>query len=269
MAAYERFVDAPRALAPKEWRELKLAKKVQVSPDSYKLTFAFPDENAVSGLETASCVVVRAAVGGGKPIVRPYTPVSLHTSHGGLELLVKRYDGGKVSKHLCDMAVGDSVEFKGPINKLKYKAGDAQRITMVAGGTGITPMWQMLLHMALNPLDKTKVNLVFCNVTKDDILMRKELEDLKARRPHMILDIHYVLDKPPPGWTGGKGYLTKEELAGKLPAPEEGNMVLVCGPDAMVAAVAGPKAKDKSQGDVGGILGELGWAQGKGRVYKF
>lgn len=273
MSEYERFVDAERALSPEEWRPFALKSKEQLTHDSYRLTFAFPNEEAVSGLTTASCLVARAP--DGKPgrdgkqryAIRPYTPTSTHTKYGELELVVKTYKDGKVSKYLCDMSVGNTIDLKGPIQKYKYKSGTKDHITMIAGGTGITPMWQMMEHMVKNPVDKTVVNLVYCNKTVDDILMREEIDALQARRPHMIIDVHYVLDKAPEGWEGGEGYLTKDMLSAKLPAPGDNHLVMVCGPPPMVASVAGPKGPKGSQGEFGGILKELGWDVSN--VYKF
>jgi cytochrome-b5 reductase len=41
----------------------------------------------------------------GKPIVRPYTPVSPPDAPGELALLIKRYDQGKMSKHIFSLKV--------------------------------------------------------------------------------------------------------------------------------------------------------------------
>lgn len=37
--------------------------------------------------------------------------------------------------------------------------------------------------------------------------------------------IYYVLDKPPAGWTGGSGYVTKEMLQKEMYKPDEDTMV--------------------------------------------
>jgi cytochrome-b5 reductase len=51
-----------------------------------------------------------------------------------------------------------------------------------------------------------------------------------------------------------------------MPKPDEG-MVMVCGPPGMVSALSGPKAKDYTQGEVGGLLKKLGYTAKD--VYKF
>lgn len=44
---------------------------------------------------------------------------------------------------------------------------------MLAGGTGITPMFQVLNAILKNPKDHTCVTLLYGNLTQEDILLRK------------------------------------------------------------------------------------------------
>lgn len=48
---------------------------------------------------------------------------------------------------LWELKPGESIEMKGPFPKLAYKANDYDAIGMIAGGTGITPMYQVLLEI--------------------------------------------------------------------------------------------------------------------------
>lgn len=48
---------------------------------------------------------------------------------------------------------------------------------------------QLLKH----PEDKTKITLVFANVSESDILLKNELDDLAKK--HDRFTVHYVLDK--------------------------------------------------------------------------
>ena len=50
---------------------------------------------------------------------------------------------------------------------------------MIAGGTGITPMYQALELLANTPGDDTEVTLLYGNASTEDILMQKELERLE------------------------------------------------------------------------------------------
>ena len=47
---------------------------------------------------------------------------------------------------------------------------------MIAGGSGITPMYQVAQAILRDPHDITKVFLIYANVSEDDILLRKEFD---------------------------------------------------------------------------------------------
>jgi cytochrome-b5 reductase len=100
---------------------------------------------------------------------------------------------------------------------------------MIAGGTGISPMIQVIRAALKNPSDRTTITLIYANVNQEDILLKDDLEEL--------MDIHeqrfkvfYVLNNPPSGWKGGVGFVTKEIIKEHLPNPGETNSkLLICG----------------------------------------
>ena len=104
--------------------------------------------------------------------------------------------------------------------------------------------------------DKTKVTLIFANQTEDDILLREELESYAKSYPNRF-KVVYALDRPPRKWDGHTGFVSKELVEKNLPGPDTpDSIIFVCGPDPMLASVAGAKAPDKSQGELGGVLKE-------------
>lgn len=109
---------------------------------------------------------------------------------------------------------------------------------MIAGGTGITPMLQIIRAIARDPEDKTTVSLLYANVTEGDILLRKELDEAVIASEGR-LEVYHVLNKPPAGWTQGEGFVSKdliaEKLAKALDADE--NKLLMCGPPPMLTAM--------------------------------
>ena len=42
--------------------------------------------------------------------------------------------------------------------------------------------------------------------------------------------VYYVLNKPPPGWTGAEGFITADLIKKHFPPPGEGIKILKCGP---------------------------------------
>lgn len=172
-----------------------------------------------------------------------------------------------MSEHMHSMAIDQRLSFKGPIVKYPWEANKHNHICLIAGGTGITPMYQLAREIFKNPEDKTKVTLVFGNVSEEDILLKKELQDLENTYPQRFRAF-YVLDNPPAEWTGGKGFISKELLKTVLPEPKEENIKLfVCGPPPMYKAISGGKISPKDQGELTGILKELGY--NKDQVFKF
>ena len=98
------------------------------------------------------------------------------------------------------------------------------------------------------------------------IRAQSKLDSLAKQHPSRF-KVHYVVSKPGSGFSGTAGFVTKDLLKAKLPPPAPTSLVLICGPPGMMTAVSGNKAPDYSQGEVAGILKELGYT--KEIVFKF
>ncbi|ORX77944.1 ferredoxin reductase-like protein [Basidiobolus meristosporus CBS 931.73] len=256
-----------KALDPKQFIDFKLKEVVEINYNTKRFRFELP-KDTVLGMSVASCIMTQApkSKGSEEMVVRPYTPTSDEDAPGYFDLVIKRYNGGPMSEHIHSLKPGDTLAVKGPFAKYPYKANTLKHVGMIAGGTGITPMLQVLRKIFKNPEDHTKVTLIFANVTEEDILLRKELDELGQKHKGQ-LDIHYTLDKPPKNWTQETGRVDKEKIQKYMPKPAKDTMVFICGPDQMLAGISGTKNPDKSQGKVGGILKELGYSEDN--VYKF
>ena len=82
---------------------------------------------------------------------------------------------------------------------------------MIAGGTGITPMLQIIKAIIRGRprnggKDITEVDLIFANVNQDDILLKEDLDTLA--KEDLGFRVHYVLNNPPEKWDGGVGFVT-------------------------------------------------------------
>ncbi|KAF3781616.1 NADH-cytochrome b5 reductase-like protein [Nymphaea thermarum] len=237
------------ALNPEKWIKFELQEKVSVNHNTY--LFRAPIGNDAEGSV--------------KYVIRPYTPISDPDAKGYFDLLVKVYPEGKMSKHLASLEPGDSVEVKGPIEKLRYSPNMKRHIGMIAGGTGITPMLQIIEAILKDPADNTQVSLIYANISPDDILLKRKLDVLSASHPNF--KVFYTVDNPSKNWRGGTGYISKEMILKGLPCPSDDTLIFVCGPPGMMKHISGDKAKDRSQGELSGLLTELGYTQEM--VYKF
>lgn len=54
---------------------------------------------------------------------------------------------------------------------------------MIAGGTGITPMYQVAHAILKDPRDRTDISLIFGNISEEDILIPEELDALAKAHP--------------------------------------------------------------------------------------
>lgn len=126
---------------------------------------------------------------------------------------------------------------------------------MIAGGTGITPMLQIIRAVIRGRAagDKTEVDLIFANVNPEDILLKEDLDGLAAQDSGFR--VHYVLNNPPEKWDGGVGFVTPEMITVSLftsgtavminanilqkwlPKPAEDVKLLLCGPPPMISAM--------------------------------
>jgi len=253
-------------LNPRESQQLELSEKIVVNHDTRIFRFKLPSPSMTLGLPTGMHMTLKAKVDG-KPVLRAYTPITDDSTLGHVDLLVKVYfkgvhpsfpDGGKMSQHLDSMKIGESIDVKGPIGEFVYK-GQGQclvngkprfvtEISMIAGGTGITPCYQVLAAILRDPQDKTMVRLLFANRTPDDILARDVLEELAAKHPDRFM-LSLTVDKVPSEdenvspsdeknskseWKGHVGFITPVMTKATLfPACEE-TVCLMCGPPAML-----------------------------------
>lgn len=259
-------------LDPNNFVDFKLKKIIPYNHNTSTFVFELPN-NEASLLPVTSCLVVKSSDSAalvdakGNPIIRPYTPISQPDEKGILSLLVKNYENGNASKHIHSLKEGDTLAVKGPIPKWPYKHNEFDEVALIGGGSGITPLYQVISHALPDPANRTKFTLVYSNVTEADILLRPEIDALQKKYPNK-LEVVYALDKPPAGWTGPTGFISKDLLK-KFVAPASLNekvKVFICGPPGQVAALAGKKDGFK-QGELSGALKELGYTEDQ--VFKF
>ena len=181
--------------------------------------FNLPTTNSILGLPIGQHISVAATLeqpdGQHKEIVRSYTPISSDENHGYFDLLIKSYPTGNISKHMALMKVGQALKVKGPKGAMVYTANLVKRFGMIAGGTGITPMLQIIRAIIRGRpqnggTDTTEVDLIFANVNKEDILLKEDLDSLAE--DDKGFRVHYVLNNPPEKWEGGVGFVTSDMI---------------------------------------------------------
>jgi len=185
-------------------------------------------------------------------IQRSYTPTSSDDDLGYVDFVIKIYkggvierfpDGGKMSQYFGNLQVGDSINLAGPFGLVEYKTKGkftwkgksfpCKQVGMIAGGTGITPMLQVINAILKDKEDETKISLLYANQTEEDILVRQNLEQLAEQHPDRF-KIWYTLDRPNEGWAYSQGFINKDMIAAHLPPPGDDTVILMCGPPPMI-----------------------------------
>jgi len=224
-------------LNPENFKKFKLVEKKQISHNVAKFKFALPTPTSVLGLPIGQHISCRGQDATGEEVMKPYTPTTLDSDLGYFELVIKMYPQGRMSHHFREMKVGDYLSVKGPKGRFKYQVGQVRAFGMLAGGSGITPMFQVARAILENPNDNTKVHLIYANVTYEDILLKEELDNMAKTYPDRF-KIYYVLNQPPENWNGGVGFVSKEMIQSHCPAPADDIQILRCGPPPMNKAMA-------------------------------
>jgi len=218
------------SIHPGKWNDFELIDKTIISKNSaiYRFKLNRPDEvlDIPVGHHIACCFTIN-----GKDEIRYYSPISNQFDTGFFDILVKSYEKGPVSSRFASLKEGQTVKFRGPVGRLQYIPNSSKHLALVAGGSGITPILQVITAIITNPEDLTKISLLYANETENDILLKLEIDEIASKYPGFL--VHYTLTNPPSGWEGSKGYITQEMMEKYLPEPAEENNLFVCGPPLM------------------------------------
>lgn len=145
------------------------------------------------------------------------------------------------------LPLGSVIECKGPTGRFEYldrgrvlisgKERFVKSFVMICGGTGITPVFQVLRAVMQDEQDETKCVLLDGNRLEEDVLLKKELDEFEALdgKKEKCKIVH-TLTKGGESWTGRRGRIDGELIRQHAGAPDGETMVLVCGPEAMEKA---------------------------------
>ncbi|BGP28285.1 hypothetical protein JCM10296v2_000017 [Rhodotorula toruloides] len=241
-ASGSKDADQKLALKKNRWVPVRLLDRREVSHDTRKYTFQLPDGKDTLGLGTCQHVLI-----------------GFHMpdhGQGKFELTVKTYfpdtnqPGGALSNILDCIPIGEDVEMRGPTGDIVYEGnrtftlGEGQqrrfsRISLVLGGSGITPGFALIARILLAAKDDTQLRVVDANKFEDDILLRAELDRFEKEAKEGQLRITHVLSHPASDqWTGRRGHVDADLLRNALFPPDKDSVVFLCGPPAMIQKAA-------------------------------
>ncbi|WFD30252.1 cytochrome-b5 reductase [Malassezia sp. CBS 17886] len=122
-------------------------------------------------------------------VERAYTPLAMcaRGEPGVLDLIVKRYSDGEVSRYLHHLRTGTSVAIRGPECTWRLPDDTAMptEVVMIVAGTGITAAYQLLSNVFGSrqhaPADAPHFTVLYAAPSVDAFVLLPELASLKQR----------------------------------------------------------------------------------------
>ncbi len=146
--------------------------------------------------------------------------------------VTKRLTGHEFSNALGAVKAGDRVVIRGPYGDFTFQ-GEHDRVCMLSGGIGITPLRSMIRYSTDKGLSASIV-LIYSNSHEDDIVFEDDLESMAKQNPN--LKVVNTITRPGPAWKGLTGRIDRDMIVREV--PDYANRVFfTSGPRKMVDAI--------------------------------
>jgi NAD(P)H-flavin reductase len=206
--------------------------KAQIAKNSYVLRFLLPDNNTSLGFKTCQHIMIESEVPElGKTLAKPFQPISDESDKGFIDILVRVYpkiegnkDYGAFSNHLISLEEGQVVSSYGPFGNIAYNGkgeiehnGVKQKFTkigLIAGGSGITPMFQLINKVLTNKSDKTALSLIYATRHPDEICFIDDLVKYDIKGRFHFYPVCNVVDN---NWKFGSGIIQPYMIDNLMP----------------------------------------------------
>ena len=177
----------------------------------------------------------------GKEYFRTFSISSIPGLGNTIRLTIKRIPGGKVTPFLAQwLSPGDFIEASAPSGNFFHQpqAESPKSYTMVAGGSGITPLFSMIGSI-LRSEPQAQVMLLYANRTRPDILFQDDLESMAESYQGRFRLVHFLSEDQSAGVNEISGQLQAQHLkeAMKFQGNSSPPAWYICGPASMADAV--------------------------------
>ena len=229
-----------RADAPKKkfWSgELLIARIFDETHDVKTFRMVSPGGGPLPFTHTSGQYLNLALTIDGKRVNRSYTIASSPTRNAYVEISVKRTPEGYGSRHLHETwREGQRVKVSAPAGRFVFAGHEAERVVLIAGGIGITPMMSIVRSLTDSGW-RGEMYLLFSVKVVKDFVFRDEIAYLQSRFPNLHVRVLVSRDPDTP-WDGLRGQITREVIADFVPNLKRGP-ALLCGPAPMMTAMRG------------------------------
>lgn len=131
------------------------------------------------------------------------------------------------------LQAGQRVWVDGPYGVFSPDREQGFGYALIAGGAGIGPLVSMCATFELRG-DARPVVLFYAGRNERSLPLRRVIDDLSGR---INLKVVYVVEDPPPGWTGEAGRVNTALLRKHLPPQYRRFQYFICGPEPMMDSV--------------------------------
>lgn len=196
----------------------------RLAPDIVRVTLKTPPASPMRFLPGQYVDVIADGVR------RSYSLANAPRADGLLELIVKRYPGGHLSRYWFEQAQpNDLIRIEGPFGTFFLRDDGPTDIIFLATGTGIAPVKALLEELAATPVRAARHRLrVFWG--------NREADSFCWEPVGLGLDVgfHHLLSGDRVDWTGQRGYV--QQAAMKDGIDPNNSVVYACGSSAMIAS---------------------------------
>jgi ferredoxin-NADP reductase len=170
----------------------KVIEVIDETPDTRTIRF---EVDTSFTFKPGQFVMINADVlvdGEKKFVKRAYSISSSPLQKGYIDLTVKTFEIGLVSKRLYFMKKDEQMDITGPYGHFVFDENLHKHIALIGAGSGITPLACMMRYIQDKNLDNIEADIVYSSKTPSDIIFREEFLRNKKRN----IRIHLTITRP-------------------------------------------------------------------------
>ncbi|KAJ2794991.1 NADH-cytochrome b5 reductase-like [Coemansia guatemalensis] len=135
-------------------------------------------------------VHIRTQLSDGRKITRPFTPVMIEAEDGVVRphLFVRLYDNNVQSEYFRELVAGSCLMVRGPVttNENLSQVFGGQLCALIAGGSGIAPIFQALQFAHLNERYRLqRIIVIHCARDSSGLWLAKSISELEQEMPQL------------------------------------------------------------------------------------
>ncbi len=163
---------------------------------------------------------------------RAYSLASIANWDGILQYLIEIHPQGQMSQHLAQANVGDRFWIQGPVGHFVLHDHGLKPRWMIAGGTGIAPLYSMLTAMA--ELEEPHPTRLFWGLRMaKDVFYAEALRNLQKTLKNLEITICLSKDNHPNYYAGSVIQAFAEALHQVTPLPD----IYACGSERLISGI--------------------------------